>query len=91
MRSITEILVRTADLAEAEGRVLRAMTIRVALGVSVIVVATAAMGGGLALLLASLYIFVADRAGSAPGALVAGVVALAIGGTLAWVGRRITT
>lgn len=51
MRSITEILVRTADLAEAEGRVLRAMTVRVALGVSVIVVAGAAMGGGLALLL----------------------------------------
>jgi hypothetical protein len=88
VRSITELLVRTADLAEAEGRLFRAATIRVAGAVTVIGVAGAAIAAGVILVLAALFIVTADRGGPALAALVTGAVALGLGGALAWLGRR---
>lgn len=89
MPDVPELIVRAADLAEAEGRALRAITVRMALGLAVMLVACGALLGGTALLLAALYIATAERAGPAAGALVTGLVALAIGGTLAWLGHRL--
>ena len=88
---LTELLVRASDLAEAEGRVLRAMTIRVALGVSTIIVAAGAVTAGVVLLLAAVFIATRDWQGNVAAAVVTGAAALGIGGALAWLGRRIGT
>lgn len=87
--SIPQLIVRIADLAEAEGRSLRAVAIRLTLGVCTIIVAAAAALVGVMLLLGSVYIATADRAGAAAGALAAALLSLTIGGLLAWLGRRI--
>lgn len=91
MQTITELIVRVADLAEAEGRVFRAMTIRVALGVAIFIVAAGAATAGVGLVLGAVYIVTAAWAGPAVGAAVAGVLALGIGGLLAWLGHRTAT
>jgi uncharacterized membrane protein len=91
MQSMTELIVRIADLCEAEGRVLRAMTVRLALGVVVILVAAAAVAAGVGLLLVAVYIAIEAQTGAAPAAVATGVLALCIGGVLAWLGRRIGT
>jgi hypothetical protein len=88
---MTELIVRVADLCEAEGRVFRAMTVRLALGVAIILVAAAALAAGVALLLGAVYIMVVGQAGAALAAVATGLLALGIGGTLAWLGRRIGT
>lgn len=91
MQSISEWIVRVADLGEAEGRVLRAMTVRVALGIAVIAVGALALAAGVGLVLAAVYLGTAAYAGAAVGAVVTGLLSLAIGGGLAWLGRRIGT
>lgn len=88
MQTIIELIVRIADLAEAEGRVLRTMTVRLALGIAMIIVAAGAAIAGVGLILGAVYIVTAHWAGPALGAATAGVLALAIGGLLAWLGRR---
>lgn len=91
MQTITQLIVRIADLAEAEGRVLRAMTIRVALGIAIIMVAAGAAIAGVGLVLGAIYMVTASWAGPAVGASVVGVLALGIGGLLAWLGYRTAT
>jgi hypothetical protein len=91
VQTLTELIVRVADLAEAEGRVLRVMMARLTLGVAMIVVAAGAAAAGVGLILGAVYLVTADWAGPAAGAAVAGVVALGIGGFLAWLGRRMGT
>lgn len=88
MRTPTELIVRIADLAEAEGRSLRAATARLALGIGLIAVAVGALTAGVLLLLGAVYVVIADRAGTAAGAAVAGAVAIIIGGILTWLGHR---
>lgn len=88
---MTELIVRIAELCEAEGRVLRAMTVRLALGVAIILVAAAAMAAGVGLLLGAVFIAIQSQAGAATAALVTGILALGTGGALAWLGRRIAT
>ena len=89
LESITELVVRLTDLAEAEGRVLRTMLVRSALGLGTMLFAALAMVAGLALMFFSVFVFTAERAGTAAGAAVTGVLALAIGGLIAWLGHRI--
>lgn len=89
MLSPTELLIRAADLAEAEGRVLRRMMVRVAVTCAFVLAAALTGVGGLALVLASLYQWVAWYYGGAAGALAAGAAALVVGGLLAWMSRRI--
>ncbi len=85
------MIVRITDLAEAEGRLLRAMTVRLAMGIAIILVAAGALAAGVTLLLAAVYIVTAGWVGAAGGAALTGVLALGIGGFLAWLGRRMGT
>ncbi|MFO0827324.1 MAG: hypothetical protein U0572_04170 [Phycisphaerales bacterium] len=85
---MTEFIVRVADLAEAEGRLLRATTVRVAGGVALIVLASILFAAGAGLLLASLYVVVAHAGGAALGAATTGLVAVLLGGVVTWLGRR---
>lgn len=91
MRSISEMIVRLADLAEAEGRLLRAMTVRVATAIGIIIVAVGAFTAGVTLLLVAVYIASAGWWGAAGGAAFTGLLALGTGGLLAWVARRTGT
>jgi len=88
VETITELIVRIADLAEAEGRSLRAMTLRTALAIGVILLAVGAALAGVALLLFALYIGLAAWAGPAAAAAITGALALIAGGILAWLGHR---
>lgn len=89
MRQVTELVVRVADLVEAEGRILRVAAVRLAFGFGAIALAVGAIGGGITLLLGALYTVTADRAGVSVSALLTGAVAILIGGGLAWLGYRI--
>lgn len=89
METLTKLIVRVADLAEAEGRVLRAMVMRSAMGIGSLLVAAAAVVAGVTLLLCSVYICTSESAGRAAAAAVTGILALAIGGGFVWLGHRI--
>lgn len=88
MRSISELLVRIADLAEAEGKLLRASVMRLASGLALFVVAIVAALAGFGFLLASIFLATSSQAGYPIGALVSGFVAVALAGGLAWTGKR---
>lgn len=88
MKRITDLIVRVADLAEAEGRTLRAMVAQTALGLAWIAVGGVVVLIGLVLVLAAVYLAAADGMGPAGGAVVAGAVGLMVGGGLAWLGHR---
>jgi hypothetical protein len=88
MQAVTELIVRVADLCEAEGRTLRGVTLRLALGIVIILIAAAASIAGLILLVLALYITVEQQAGQAAAALLTGGAVLAIGVLLAWLVYR---
>lgn len=84
MRMLTDFIVRVADLAEAEGRSLRAGARSLAL-----MIALVAGGVGLALIgacsaLGGLWLLLADALGFAGASLLVGGVAALIGGGVAW-------
>lgn len=88
MQWITELLVRAANLAEAEGRLLRMIVARMLTSFGITLVASGALLAGVLALLASLHLAVSQQAGTAVGALVTGLVAVFLGGGLAWAARR---
>lgn len=88
MQWITELLVRAANLAEAEGRLLRVVVARMLTSFGLTLVAAGALLAGVLALLASLHLAVSQQAGPAVGALVTGLVAMLLGGGLAWAARR---
>lgn len=89
MKSLTELIVRVADLAEAEGRVLRLVTVRLATSAIMFVIAGAVMLSGLAFLLWSLFAGLEARVGTVGAAATSGAIALITGGAIAWLGRRL--
>ncbi len=89
MQAVTELIVRAAELVEAEGRVLRLLTLRVAVAVGLILLGVASSAAGLVLLLAAIYLAVAERSSPAAGAAVAGGVAIVLGAAVIWKGRRV--
>lgn len=90
MQMLTELIVRIADLVEAEGKVLRSRVVGVVFGACLMIVAACAVIAGLVLELGAVYILISDRAGPAAAAAATGLVALTTGGILAWLGRRMS-
>lgn len=88
MQKITELVVRIADLLEAEGRLLRATTMRLATGIVLLIIAACTAAVGLIFIIAAVFIAVAERAGTAAGAATTGLLALGLGGLLAWLARK---
>lgn len=88
MKTLTRIIVATAELAEAEGKSLRLSCARLAVSVCLAVLGAVALGVGCGLVVLSLYLVVAGEWGPWAGALVAGVLALAVGGIGLWTSRR---
>lgn len=86
---LSELIVRVADLVEAEGRVLRAQVARVSAGIALRTVAAAVLLVGLMLVMTALWIGVEKQAGAAWASLATGALALAISGGLFWVGGKV--
>ncbi len=77
-RHVSQLVVRIADLAEAEGRELRKVVHRVGLSFAVMIVAAGLLLVGSALLVAALWQALDAPLGRAGASAVTGVVALAM-------------
>ncbi len=88
-KRIVELVVRTADLAEAEGRALRKQVVNLGLAASVLFVTTLLAVVGVLLVMLALYWAVERAAGPPAAALSAGGACLAVVGAGAFACRRI--
>lgn len=79
LRHLSELLVHTSNLLEAEGRTLRRSIGRLGVGLSYTVVSAALLLGGCTLLMVALWIGVASNIGPAWASAITGAVALALG------------
>lgn len=77
-QNISELVVRTADLVEAEGRALRHHTLRLCMAVALVVVAAALLLGSLIALLWALHIALGSQIGSAWSWAIIGAVGLGL-------------
>jgi hypothetical protein len=75
-KHISELIVRVADLVEAEGRLLRKVVARMGLSLSLTMAAAALVLVGGVLLLAALWLAVAKPLGPALASVVSGIAAL---------------
>jgi hypothetical protein len=88
VKTVTRLIVATAELAEAEGKALRLSCARLATSVCLTAMGAVVITAGAALLMLSLYLIVAEQWGAWAGALCAGVLALATGGVAIWASSR---
>lgn len=88
-RHLSELIIRVAELIEAEGRVLRTHITKLGVSMAVRWVAAMVMLGGLGLMLAALWIGVAQQAGPAWASLAAGAAALATAAGLFWIAGKV--
>ena len=75
-KHISELIVRVADLAEAEGRLLRKVVAKMGLSLSLTLAAAALVLVGCVLLLAAIWLAVEKPLGPALASVVSGVTAL---------------
>jgi len=81
---LTELIVRTFDLAEAEGRVLRVAVIDIVLRTAIMLAAAVVSIGAIGFLLAAIWIALTSQFGPAWASLVAGAVGLIVAGGAFW-------
>lgn len=81
---LAELVVRTFDLAEAEGRVLRVAVIDIALRTAIMLAAAVVSIGAIGFLLAAIWIGLSSQLGQAWASLVAGAVGLIVAGGAFW-------
>lgn len=90
-RHVSELIVRVADLVEAEGRELRTQVAKLGVGMALRWVAAMVLLVGLVLVMAALWIGVAQQAGPAWASLATGALALVIAGGLFWMAGKVGT
>lgn len=88
LKLVSELVVRIADLAEAEGRTLRQMILRLLFAAAIIAGVTVLLLGGVGLLLAAGYMGLARALGPAWAALLMGLASLGIAGGVLWMNRE---
>ncbi|HEY3244387.1 MAG TPA: hypothetical protein VGM03_13660 [Phycisphaerae bacterium] len=88
MESLATFVVHVADLVEAEGRAMHAATLRLLTAAAVLLIAASAGIGGATLVLLAVYRTLEPMSATLAAALT-GLLALAIGGLLAWLARRV--
>lgn len=76
---LAELVVRVADLMEAEGRDLRRVVGRIGVGMSFSLLASGLLLGGCSLLLAGLWIMLEHRIGAGSASALTGVLAIGLG------------
>ena len=79
MKHVSELLVKTANLAEAEGRQLRHAVGRLGIGLSFSLVAALLLLGGSSLLLAAIWIALTSSIGPAWASAITGLLAVGLG------------
>ncbi|MBC7835533.1 MAG: hypothetical protein H7Y88_10610 [Phycisphaerales bacterium] len=82
------MIVRVADLAEAEGRLLKRNVVKLSMGAAIGLVAAVLLLGGAVMLMIATYMAVADAASPPVAALVVGLAAAMVGGVLLWAMAR---
>lgn len=92
MKSIAQLVVACANLAEAEGRVLRVNVLRIGTALGVVLLATILAAVGLAFILAFVYTLCERGLGEVWAMLLTGLLTLAIAGGMLWIARtRVAT
>lgn len=89
-RHLSELLVRAADLAEAEGRLLRRIAARFGLGMSLVLVASALLLIGAAFLIAGVWFGAQPTIGSAWASVLCGVLALVLASGVLLIAAKLT-
>lgn len=84
LKNVTELVVRTADLLEAEGRALRYHSVRVGMAIGFVIVASLLMLASVLALLAALFVVLKNNLHEAAAFAIVGVVGL---GIAAWLWR----
>lgn len=87
---MAEFLIALLELFEAEGVTLRRNTMRLAFGLTLVVLADALFVLAAALLVWALFLFLSPRIGPAGALFVCGLVAAAAAGGSLWAARRLT-
>lgn len=89
VETVTELAVRIADLAEAEGRQARHMAVRIGIALAGVVVAGVLALAALVLVLAGVFGWLREPLGDAGGLFVTGLITLAVAGGLVWVAMKL--
>ncbi len=84
LSTLSRLIVRMADLAEAEGRSLRRHVTETVFRLIVIVACVVLAMGGTCTFLVGIALLVADAWGAMPACLIIGAIALVGGGSVAW-------
>lgn len=91
MNSLAQLLVAGTDLLEAEGRALRAGTVRVGIALGTLILGMVLALAGLGFLIWGVYELFKDRGMSTSvAALITGALILAIAGALVWLAKTMT-
>lgn len=88
-RHLSELVVRVFDLAEAEGRVLRAQLSKIGIGLAIRWVAGVVLLVGLVMIGVALWLGVAEVAGPAWASLATGVLGVSMALALFWIAGRV--
>lgn len=88
MKSIAQLVVACANLAEAEGRALRVNVFRVGIALGVVLLATILAAVGVAFLLAFVYTICAEGLGEVWAMLITGLLTLGLAGGLVWLASK---
>ncbi len=89
-RRLAELLVRAADLAEAEGRLLRHIAARFGMGMSLVLVAGVLLIAAAAFLIAGLWFGVQPMLGTAWASVLCGCVTLLLAVGVLFAAARLT-
>lgn len=84
-------MVRAAELMEAEGRLLRAQSVRVGLALALMLTAGMALLGAVGLFMAAIFAWLMPHLGIAGSAAICGVISLGVAGILFWASRSAAT
>ena len=82
---LSKLVVRVADLVEAEGRSLRRGLIEIVTGIVIFIAGVALCGAGVVMLLIGSWQMLANVWGNGPASLFVGALGVVLGGSLAWV------
>ncbi len=88
-KNVTELVVRTADLLEAEGRSLRYHSVRVGMAIGLVLVASLLLLGSLLAILVALHIVLSRSLNPAAAWAIVGVAGLGVSAWLAYVASQI--
>lgn len=88
-KSVSELVVRTADLLEAEGRALRYHSVRVGMALGLVLVAALLLLGSIVAVLAALHIVLHNQLNAAAAWAIIGAMGLAIAGVLGFIAMKI--